>query len=638
MRTLKILKYIVLAIVLLPMNSCEIEEFTTLDPIVINAVDDGMDGINGTSGATAVINVLDNDTVDDAPATPNTVVISVLGQPNSNITLNADGTIDIAPGTATGEYRLDYEICDRNNEDNCQSAEVVLFIFADSDMSGINAVNDGMDGINGTTGATAIINVLDNDTIDGLVATPNNVNVSRLGQPNDYITINVDGTVDVAANTPEGEYRLNYEICDSTNEDRCASAEVVLFVYIPDGSGVNAVGEAIAGVNGTTGGTGVINVLDNDTIDGIPATPNNVNLSRLGQPNDYITINADGTVDVAPGTPEGEYRLGYEICDSTNEDRCGNTEVALFVFNSESAVINAVDDGMDGIDGTAGANAVINVLDNDTVDGIPATPNTVNVSRLGQPIDGIVLNADGTVDVLPGTPEGEYRFNYEICDSSNEDNCASAEVVLFVFTSTPAVLNAVNDGMDGINGTSGAIGVVNVLDNDTVDGIPAAPNTVNVSRLGQPIDGIVLNADGTVDVLPGTPEGQYRFNYEICDSNNEDNCASAEVILFVFIPAPAVINAVGEAIAGVNGATGGTAVINVLDNDTIDGAPVSTDTINLSLLGQPDPFVTLNADGTVDVAPGTPEGEYRLRYELCDSNNEDNCATAEVAVFVFNMG
>ncbi len=61
---------------------------------------------------------------------------------------------------------------------------------------------------------------------------------------------------------------------------------------------------------------------------------------------------------------------------------------------------------------------------------------------------------------------------------------------------------------------------------------------------------------------------------------------------------------------------------------------VTTATVDFT----PTPFtetgVTLNADGTVTVAAGTPAGTYTTTYTICDKVNTDNCDTATVTIRV----
>ncbi|WP_348245033.1 hypothetical protein, partial [Salmonella enterica] len=64
-------------------------------------------------------------------------------------------------------------------------------------------------------------------------------------------------------------------------------------------------------------GTPAGNVLDNDFVDGAPATPGAVTLTQTsGGP--ALTIAPDGSVTIAPGTPAGPISGGYQICQVAN--------------------------------------------------------------------------------------------------------------------------------------------------------------------------------------------------------------------------------------------------------------------------------------------------------------------------------
>ena len=67
----------------------------------------------------------------------------------------------------------------------------------------------------------------------------------------------------------------------------------------------------------------------------------------------------------------------------------------------------------------------------------------------------------------------------------------------------------------------------------------------------------------------------------------------------------------------------------------VDGNPVDPADVTLTV-NDPDPTdgVTLNADGTVTVAPDTPAGTYVIEYTICENLNPDNCSTATVTVTV----
>jgi len=145
-----------------------------------------MDGIEVTNslGATAVVNVLDNDTLNGVAVTANEVTITATNLPNG-IFLNADGTVDVNENMATGQYEFEYTICENANTSNCDTAIVFLYI-TNTSMAEIVAVGDGMDGIEVTNslGATAVVNVLDNDTLNGVAVTANEVTITATNLPN----------------------------------------------------------------------------------------------------------------------------------------------------------------------------------------------------------------------------------------------------------------------------------------------------------------------------------------------------------------------------------------------------------------------------------------------------------------------
>ena len=84
-----------------------------------------------------------------------------------------------------------------------------------------------------------------------------------------------------------------------------------------------------------------------------------------------------------------------------------------------------------------------------------------------------------------------------------------------------------------------------------------------------------------------------------------------------------------------SGAAGGTAVPNVLVNDTLNGSPATLATVTITQVSTSNPNVTIDpATGAVNVAPGTPAGTYTLVYQICEQLNPTNCDTATVIVTV----
>ncbi len=91
----------------------------------------------------------------------------------------------------------------------------------------------------------------------------------------------------------------------------------------------------------------------------------------------------------------------------------------------------------------------------------------------------------------------------------------------------------------------------------------------------------------------------------------------------------------------INGSTGNPNVGNVLSNDTLNGVPISSTQITLTVVtpanpvwsGSPVPSVS-PATGVVIVNPGTPAGTYTITYQICDNANTSNCDQATVTVYV----
>ncbi len=139
-------------------------------------------------------------------------------------------------------------------------------------------------------------------------------------------------------------------------------------------------------------------------------------------------------------------------------------------------------------------------------------------------------------------------------------------------------------------------------------------------------------ATGTVSVNPQTPAGTYTIIYQLCEILNPTNCESATVTIIVN---PAPIDAVNDDFSGtiVNGNEGMANAGNVFTNDTLNGVAVIPSEVTLTTVNADAPL-TLNPDGTITVAPGTPAGTYTLEYSICEVLNPTNCDTAIVTILV----
>lgn len=86
----------------------------------------------------------------------------------------------------------------------------------------------------------------------------------------------------------------------------------------------------------------------------------------------------------------------------------------------------------------------------------------------------------------------------------------------------------------------------------------------------------------------------------------------------------------------VNSELGGDAVLNVYDNDELNGFPLNPIDVTLEIVNPfPISDVTLNLDGTVDVAPNTPPGEYKLVYKITTGGGDSDEAEVTIEVIEY---
>ncbi|UYC16152.1 Ig-like domain-containing protein [Xanthomonas campestris pv. phormiicola] len=590
-----------------PGNCDSAQVSVTVAAGALQAADDSAGPINGANGATALVNVLGNDTLDGMAV--GTAQVTLTPSNSGPLTINPDGTVDVAAGTPAGSYSAGYQLCEVLNPGNCDSATVTVLVGAAS----LRANDDSAGPVNGLSGATAVTQVLRNDTLNGVVVSAAQVTLTP--SSNGPLTINADGTVDVAANTAAGSYSASYQVCEALNPGNCDSATVTVTV----GSGSLDAVDDIAGPVSGTGALAVINVLSNDTLGAAAVSPAQVTLTPSS--NGPLTINANGTVDVAANTPAGSYSASYQLCEVLNPGNCDSATVTITVA---TAAMQALDDSAGPVNGSSGGTAVANVLANDTLDGVPVTPAQVTLTPSNS--GPLTINPDGSVDVAANTPAGSYSASYQLCEVLNPSNCDSATVTVTVGNGT---LLANDDSAGPVNGSSGGTAVANVLANDTLDGTPVTPAQVTLTPSNS--GPLTINPDGSVDVAANTPAGSYSASYQLCEVLNPGNCDSATVTVTV---GNGTLLANNDSAGPVDGASGGTAVTNVLANDTLNGTPVTPSQVTLTPNNSGP--LTINPDGSVDVAANTAPGSYTASYQLCEVANPSNCDGATVTITVGN--
>ncbi len=579
---------------------------------------------NSVTGGTAVANVLANDNYNGtttAPTLADVTITNGTNDSNGKVTLDpATGAVSVAANTPAGVYTLTYTITDKLDASKTSTATVKVTVA-----SGTLTAKDDAGSVNGLVGGTPVANVLANDTYNGTTAAHrlNDVTLSQVSTTNPNVTLNTTtGEVNVKPNTPAGVYTIVYEIADKLDPAQTRQATVTITVTAPAIVATNDAGNA----NGFTGGTAVENVLVNDTYNGNPATLADVKLTQVSSSNPNVSLDVTtGKVNVAPNTPAGTYTLVYQIEDKLNP---GQTKTATVTITVTAPAMLATNDAGNA-NGFTGGTAVENVLVNDTYNGNPATLADVKLTQVSSSNPNVSLDVTtGKVNVAPNTPAGTYTLVYQIEDKLNPGQTKTATVTITV--TAPAML-ATNDAGNA-NGFTGGTAVENVLVNDTYNGNPATLADVKLTQVSSSNPNVSLDVTtGKVNVAPHTPAGTYTLVYQIEDKQNPGQTKQATVTITVTAPVMLATNDAGNA----NGFTGGTAVENVLVNDTYNGNPATLADVKLTQVSSSNPNVSLDVTtGKVNVAPNTPAGTYTLVYQIEDKLNPGQTKTATVTITV----
>jgi uncharacterized repeat protein (TIGR01451 family) len=414
--------------------------------------------------------------------------------------------------------------------------------------------------------------------------------------------------------------------------------------------------------SGTVGSIagGTIALIGNDTVGAAAAslsgTPN------IGTPTitsngglTGATINATGQLVVPPNTTPGTYTVTYQICSNpaATPAACDTATVSVTVNNTAADMSVAIT----GIPATAspGASLTGSVVCTNTgpasataatCTASAGTPAGATVTVTGACVASagsaasLPVNATLTCPisvVMPGTAGGTDTTQTTVgvtgtTNASNDLNNLNNATTLSI-----NLIDAINDTAPApIVGFTGGTAITNVLGNDQVGVNLATSSSATLVQTVTTNPGVTLNpATGAVVVAPSTPAGTYTVTYQIC-ANPAVTPAACDTATATVTVSAAPIDAVNDvAPAPITGASGGSAITNVLVNDTLNGQPVSLPQVNLTQTATTNPGVTLNpATGAVVVAPGTPAGTYTVTYQICEKLNPTNCDTATATVTV----
>jgi gliding motility-associated-like protein len=579
--------------------------------------------VNGYNGASSLLNIYANDSLNGLPVVATDVTLSYTS-PTPKITISAStGIVSVSVALAAGTYTIPYTLTDVLDNGNFASSQLVVVVSAPT-----IAANHDQVWVNGYNGNLNAITVHTNDSINNVAAPRSAITFTLISSPTEpnVIMNTLNGRISVFPMTPAGVYYFVYRICDTLNPTNCDTALVTVNVTPP---AIFANADMVS-VNGFDGGNNIINVWGNDLLNGASANNTNV-ITTLTTPasNPAITFNtATGMVSVAPGQVAGNYSLVYTICDSMNISNC---DTGIVYINITAPPIDAKNDTVH-VDGYAAAGTLINVLTNDKLNNVAIASNAVLVKwHVASNHPGIDLDTlTGNVLFTPRIAAGSYSLQYRIIDTANLGSSDIATVVVMV---TEPMVYA-NPDYATVNGYDGNPALIQVLANDSINNIALNIGDVKLTVLSQSSHpGVWLNdTTGLIKVAPMVPAGLYVINYKICDTLNTSNCDTASDTVEVLAP---IINAHVDTLVQ-NGYNASLNIGNVLDNDSINMMPISAGMVKLTTLEPSSiPGISLNdTTGIVSFLPRVAEGYYPIKYKITDTLNTSNFDTAFAIVHV----
>ncbi|MCG8796662.1 choice-of-anchor L domain-containing protein, partial [Tenacibaculum finnmarkense] len=502
------------------------------------------------------------------------------------------------------------------------------------------------------SGGIAIANVLENNTVAGVVITdPTDVDFTQVSTQNPGVTLNTaTGAVEVAKGTAAGTYELVYKVCKLLPTN-CSESTVTIIV-LPD----NDLDGLKDGVDLDDDNDGILDTVegnsdtDNDGIkDSFDTDSDNDGCPDASEAKNKITT---GLVELKFNGSNGgsALNLGEDIdVDGVPKVVNGSQETTTFVTNATTLIVNTAPVNHSEVFGET-ASFKVNVTANTATSyvwGLPSYVSSGNANSgieyqwyIGNPDTGGAI-IDGTDTNYTGFTTNTLKIANVKLDLNGKEYCVVIthkantcikEIKCATLTVTNA-LESVKDDFPAINGKDGGK-TSSLLEDDTLNGQPVVIGDVNLSVTGPLPTGLTLNPlTGEIIVAEGTVAGDYNIEYEICEKLNPRNCSSATSKVVV---EAAPIEAVKDEFTSINGKDGATTT-SVLESDTLNGKEIVLTEITLTAGTAPTPIagsITMNADGNIIVAPGTTAGTYDYEYTICENLNPANCSSATSKVVV----
>ncbi|WP_281322051.1 DUF7507 domain-containing protein [Flavobacterium aestivum] len=487
----------------------------------IDAVDDNAGTIVGVNQITPnVINVFTNDTLNAAAVNPADVILTTV-TPNPFLQLNPDGSIDVLADAPVGPQTLVYQICEKLNNTNCDSATVTVNIEAPSmTISGegicINdvpyfsytATANNFTPVNGLTltwtdSKNNVVSTMTNLPLSGKVLWPG-ATVDQNGNGTDWPGWVLEGQKWIEA--PDGfeNTRPTASVTFTLNP-----SETIVVNYPPSDPLctarptflIDAVDDTASTVDGLHGVKNILNVFNNDNLNTVAVNPADVTLSILvPDPNGAITLNTDGSVDVKENAPSGTYTLTYQICEIADAGNCDSALVTITVVNTP-LVIQATNDTF-SVTQCSVLEGVRNALSNDLLNGVVANPADFKFKLLTALGQFITIDDQGNITIANNVAAGQYVFDYQICEAANPNNCSTATITINV-AGIESVTITIPSDRSPCNADTTPVDLFTFLP----EGTPRDGVWVDSDHTGA-VNGNILNAFGL-------PISTYHFEYKI---------------------------------------------------------------------------------------------------------------------------
>ncbi|MCD8445579.1 choice-of-anchor L domain-containing protein, partial [Tenacibaculum finnmarkense] len=500
------------------------------------------------------------------------------------------------------------------------------------------------------SGGIAIANVLENNTVAGVVITdPTDVDFTQVSTQNPGVTLNTaTGAVEVAKGTAAGTYELVYKVCKLLPTN-CSESTVTIIV-LPD----NDLDGLKDGVDLDDDNDGILDTVegnsdtDNDGIkDSFDTDSDNDGCPDASEAKNKITT---GLVELKFNGSNGgsALNLGEDIdVDGVPKVVNGSQETTTFVTNATTLIVNTAPVNHSEVFGET-ASFKVNVTANTAtsyVSGLPSYVSSGNANSgieyqwyIGNPDTGGAI-IDGTDTNYTGFTTNTLKIANVKLDLNGKEYCVVIthkantcikEIKCATLTVTNA-LESVKDDFPAINGKEGGK-TSSLLEDDTLNGQPVVIGDVNLSVTGPLPTGLTLNPlTGEIIVAEGTVAGDYNIEYEICEKLNPRNCSKVTSVVKV---GKAPIEAIADNFAAINGKDGGK-TSSLLGDDTLNGQPVVIGDVNLSVAGPLPTGLTLDTlTGEIIVAEGTAAGDYNVEYTICEKLNPSNCSKVTSKVVV----